>query len=109
MTKSGADYEVKLPYDDVLLPWALKHDLEVARIILAVRAKAVPANAIGLNFDDHGPERSGVSSETVTKIESSPNQQLMRKGRGRRRRYATDADRQRAYRQRKEALLPSAL
>jgi hypothetical protein len=32
--------EVRLSFDDVLLPWALEHDLEAAEIILAVQAKA---------------------------------------------------------------------
>jgi hypothetical protein len=35
--------DVHLPYDDVLLPWALEHDPEVARIIMAVEAKAAKA------------------------------------------------------------------
>jgi hypothetical protein len=34
------DCELRLPFDDVLLPWALEHDLEAAEIILAVQAKA---------------------------------------------------------------------
>jgi hypothetical protein len=37
---NSADPKVKLPNDDLLLPWALKHDPECARIILAVQAKA---------------------------------------------------------------------
>jgi 5-methylcytosine-specific restriction endonuclease McrA len=32
--------EVGLPYNDLLLPWALEHDMEAAEIILAVQAKA---------------------------------------------------------------------
>jgi len=32
--------EVRLPFDDLLLPWTMKHDPEVARIILTVQAKA---------------------------------------------------------------------
>jgi hypothetical protein len=31
---------VRLPFDDLLLPWALEHDPEAAEIILAVQAKA---------------------------------------------------------------------
>jgi hypothetical protein len=37
---NSADHKVKPPHDELLLPWALKHDPECARIILAVQAKA---------------------------------------------------------------------
>ena|ERR1700676_1428557 len=101
--------EVRLPFDDVLLPWALKHDPEAARIIQAVQAKALPAHGSGLNFNDQDVERIRVSAENVTKIKPSQNQQVMKKGRGRLRKYVNDAERQKAYRERKEALPLSAL
>jgi hypothetical protein len=107
MTNSGADYEVKLPYDDVLLPWALKHDPEVARIILAVQAKAlrnsnsdayqatVPVKSV--------PADSKELSQSVTKIEVQQNQQVTgpaKTARGRRRKHANAAEKQKAYRSR---------
>jgi hypothetical protein len=109
MKRTGADHEVKLPFDDVLLPWTLKHDREAARIIQAVQAKALPDHGCGLNFNDQEVERIRVSTENVTKFKPSQNQQVMKKGRGRRRKYENDAKRQKAYRERKEALPLSAL
>jgi hypothetical protein len=39
------DYpDVHLPYDDLLLPWALENDLETARIILAVQRRRRSGN-----------------------------------------------------------------
>jgi len=37
--------DVHLPYDDVLLPWALEHDPEVARIIMAIQEKGAKLKA----------------------------------------------------------------
>ena len=48
MFDRNPDYEVRLPFDDILLPWALEHDPETARIIQAVQAKAeaIPTTSI---------------------------------------------------------------
>jgi 5-methylcytosine-specific restriction endonuclease McrA len=47
MTKLFDDNEVRLPWDDVLLPWALEHDPEAAQIILAVQAKGAKRKVWG--------------------------------------------------------------
>jgi hypothetical protein len=93
---------VKLPYDDVLLPWAKIHDTDAARIILAVQAKSQGTPQIASQRTGNAPNSSElpvpdeiVPSEPVT-ILLAPQD-----GRRLRRKYSNRAEQQKAYRERK--------
>jgi hypothetical protein len=99
------DTDVKLPWDDVLLPWATKNDPEAARIIERVQAKGrgmpqIPSQRLGNHvlLDDLDPDDVVEPSELCDDT-------LPLDGRSRRKRYANRAEQQAAYRARKATAL----
>ena len=91
-----------IPFDDVLLPWALKHDPEVARIIQGVLAKMadtpqtpMPGAGIPSQTDPQPTSEEIPVPRRVTILPASQD------GRNRRRRYASRAEQKKAYRERK--------
>jgi len=106
--------EVRLPFDDLLLPWAMKHDPEAARIILAVQAKAAAydkahqtsrkTHETASPCDDNSSHRVSDQLEYVTKPPDSVcdvESKEVRHRVGRPRQHANHATRQQAYRARK--------
>jgi hypothetical protein len=94
--------------EGALLDWALKHDPETARIILAVQAKVAPRPSeyhqdivtTGVNSEDNDLGRPVSPSESVTIL--SGLETPTPDGRSRRRKYVNRAEQQRAYRGRKQ-------
>jgi hypothetical protein len=76
-------------------------DAEVRAIILRVQQKALKQGGNLPNFNEESSQRADTHSEPVTillPVGAKPD------GRSRRRKYASRADQQRAYRERKAAL-----
>jgi hypothetical protein len=76
-------------------------DAEVRAIILRVQQKAPKQGGNLANFDEESSQRVNTHPEPVTILLASPKPD----GRSRRRKYASRADQQRAYRERKAALI----
>ncbi len=96
-------FDVKLPWNTVLMD-ALDptdpEDAEVRAIILRVQQKALKHGGNLANFNEESSQRVDTHPEPVTILSALPRAD----GRTRRRKYASRADQQRAYRERKAAL-----
>jgi len=110
--------EVRLPYDDLLLPWARIHDKECARIIERVIAKGKSRSTALLDsvtsprilpaLEGSDPQSmDDLSRDTVTqsvrpvRLVQPVTAHQVTDGRSVRRKYASPAERQAAYRARK--------
>jgi hypothetical protein len=99
------DENVRLPWDTVLmdsLDPADPEDAEVIGIVERIQRKALGRGRDLANFDEESSQRVDSQPVSVTKLPTADSARVNPKG-GRPRKYASRAEQQRAYRERKVA------